>query len=288
MITIGLSSYSMSRAINDGRMTIFQVMDFIAANRGKHIEIVPFGKLNLTGDNEFIAKIVKHAKDTELALSSYTIGANFVQNSAEGVRAEIERVKIEIETAARLGVTRMRHDAGWLPADQASYANYEKHLPIVAEAFQELADYAKPYGITTSVENHGYLFQGSERVLRLINAVGRENFRTTLDVGNFVCADEEPVIAVMNNLPFASMIHFKDFYLRKNPPCEDGYGKTLHGRCFRGAVTGEGDIDLKTITALIQKSGYDGFLSIEFEGAEDCVDGSARSLKNVLALFGQV
>ena len=287
MIKIGLSSYSMSRAINDGRMDVFQVMDYIVENGGKHMEIVPCGKLILNGNNELIDQIVAHAKKIGLELSSYTIGANFALENPEDVRKEIDRVKTEIDVAARLGVKRMRHDAGWLPADQASYANFEKHLPTVVAAFQELADYAKTFGIVTSLENHGYLFQGSERVQRVVLAVNRENFRTTLDVGNFLCADEDPVIAAMNNLPFASFIHFKDFYFRKNPPTGEGYFGSLHGRFLRGAVTGEGDVDLPAIVKLIKNSGYDGFLSIEYEGAEDCVTACVRALKNVYALFEQ-
>lgn len=286
MINIGLSSYSMSRALSDGRMNIGQVIDYVAENKGGHIEIVPGGVLTLNGNDELTAEIVQRAKDAGIAISSYTIGANFAVDTAEEVRKEVDRVKTEIDVAAKLGVTRMRHDAGWCPIEKASYATYEKYLPQVVESFQELADYAKKSGITTSLENHGYLFQGSERVQRVILAVNRDNFGTTLDVGNFLCADEEPVIATMNNLPFATMIHFKDFYVRKNAPTGEGYFKSLHGRYLRGAITGEGDVDLPAITKVIRDSGYEGFLSIEFEGPEDCVMACARALKNVRALFG--
>lgn len=84
----------------------------------------------------------------------------------------------------------------------------------MAEACREIADYAAGLGITTSVENHGYFIQHSDRVQALVHAVGRDNFRTTLDIGNFLCADENPLIAVPNNIKLASMVHFKDFYIR--------------------------------------------------------------------------
>lgn len=286
MITIGLSSYSMSRAINDDRMSVFEVMDYIAKNGGQHMEVVPCGKLIVNNDDELVAKMVQHAKDAGIALSSYTIGANFALDSKEEIAAEVERVKGEIEVAAKLGVTRMRHDAGWKPASEANYATYEKYLPGVIDSFGILADYAKQYGIVTSLENHGYLFQGSERVQRIVLGVNRENFRTTLDVGNFLCADEDPVIATMNNIPYASMIHFKDFYVRKDQPVvTDGYFQSMHGRWLKGATTGEGDVDLKTITKIIKDADFDGFLSIEYEGWEDCIVACERSLKNVIALF---
>lgn len=285
MLKTGLSSYSMLHALSDGRMDIFHVMDYIVERGGLHIEIVPAGNFTLTGNNAFIDAVRKYAQEKNLALSSYTIGANFVLDSPEAVRDETERVKREVETAARLGVTRMRHDAGWLPREKSTYSAYERYLPVVAGAAGEIADYAQKYGIVTSVENHGYLFQGSERVERLVNLVGRTNFRTTLDVGNFICADEDPVIAVMNNLPIASMIHFKDFYLRNSPvSCED-FAPTRHGRFFKGSVTGEGDVNLPAIAKLIRESSYDGFISVEYEGSEDCVTGAGRSMKNVIKLF---
>ena len=286
MINIGLSSYSMSRAINDDRMSVFEVMDYIAKNGGQHMEVVPFGKLIVNGNDELISQMVQHAKDAGIALSSYTIGANFALDSKAEIDAEVERVKGEIEVAAKLGVTRMRHDAGWKPASEANYATFEKYLPGVVDSFGILADYAKQYGIVTSLENHGYLFQGSERVQRVILGVNRDNFRTTLDVGNFLCADEDPVIATMNNIPYASMIHFKDFYIREDQPAvTDGYFQYMHGRWLKGATTGEGDVDLKRITQIIKDANYDGFLSIEFEGWEDCIVACERSLRNVIALF---
>lgn len=182
----------------------------------------------------------------------------------------------------------MRHDCGWRAAEENTQENFEKDFPLFVDACGEIADYAAKYGITTSVENHGFYVQNSERVRRLVVAVGRKNFRTTLDVGNFLCVDEDPVSAVMNNLPYASMIHFKDFHIRRQvtpPPCTDGYIKTLHNNYIRGAITGDGDIDLDTISRLIKESGYDGFLSVEFEGWGDCIEGCSRALKNVIALF---
>jgi sugar phosphate isomerase/epimerase len=153
---------------------------------------------------------------------------------------------------------------------------------------QTAENVAAKYGITTSVENHGFYVQSSERVRRLVVAVGRNNFRTTLDVGNFLCVDEDPVSAVKNNLPYASMIHFKDFHIRRQatpPPDTAGYIKTLHDNYIRGAITGDGDVDLDTISKLIKASDYDGFLSVEFEGWGDCIEGCTRAMKNVLAIF---
>ena len=114
--------------------------------------------------------------------------------------------------------------------------------------------------------------------------MNRDNFRTTMDVGNFLCVDEDPEVATMNNIRYASMVHFKDFHIRRNPPCKDGYIPTTHGRFIRGAITGDGDINLAGIVKIIKAANYDGFLSIEYEGWEECKSSCERAMKNVLAL----
>ncbi len=284
MIKLGLSSYSLSQAMAKGEMDILGAIKFVAENGGSHLEISP-GALKLTGDDELIKKIVDTAKENEIEISSYTIGANFIKPTQEEYRAEVERIKIEVETGAKLGVKRMRHDAGWRPIPETTYEQFAKDLPSVAAACGEIADVAAKYGITTSIENHGFHFQASERIQQLILAVGRDNFRTTLDVGNFLCVDEDPESATANNIKYASHIHFKDFHIRNNPPLQEGYIKTAHGRFIRGAVTGDGDVNLDAIVKIIKAAGYEGFLSIEYEGWDECRSSCIRALKNVRALL---
>ena len=134
---------------------------------------------------ELIPRLRKKAKDLRLEFSSCTIGANFITSTVrEGeeispaeFRAEIARVKKEVETAAGLGCTRLRHDVAARPQEQCTCAQFAKDLPLAADACGEIADHAAKYGIVTGIENHGRHFQGSERVIRLVNAVAR-GFRT--------------------------------------------------------------------------------------------------------------
>ena len=140
--------------------------------------------------------------------------------------------------------------------------------------------------ITTSVENHGLHFQGSERVRRLVLAVNRKNYKTTIDVGNFLCVDELPQSGLLNNIDIATgILHFKDFHIRDWVPTTAWYFQTLHGRYLRGAVTGYGDVDLRAVVRILKDHKYNGFISIEYEGKEDALLGAEISLANVKALF---
>jgi len=286
---LGISSYSLIDALSSGEMSILDVIDWTSEHGGEHIELVPMG-YTLTDNPDLIEKIKRRANERNIDISNYAIGADFLPETEEAFEQEIARVKKEVDTAAELGVKRMRHDVSFKPPEEASYKQFEKDLPRLVEACQRIADYADQYGIVTSIENHGFYIQASERIQRLIHEVNRPNFKTTLDTGNFLCVDEDPIAAVKNNIHDASMVHIKDFYQRplswENPG--SGWFTTTTGNYLRGAIIGHGDIDLREVIKVMKASNYDGYVSIEFEGLEECRKACEISLENARKLLENV
>ncbi|CAM4083807.1 sugar phosphate isomerase/epimerase family protein [Saccharibacillus endophyticus] len=283
---LGISSYSLYQAMHQGRMTIEEALDWAAELGAAHIEIVPGLGFDFIEDPDLEKRLVERAAKRSLMLSNYAIGANFITDNEESYEAEIKRVIAEVDRAARLGIKLMRHDVA--SREDTSILRFNEDLERLAAACRRIADHAAGYGITTSVENHGYYIQASDRVQTLVHAVDRHNFKTTLDVGNFVCVDENPLAAVANNLPYASMVHIKDFYIRparRNPG--EGWFRSAGGSYLRGAIAGQGDLDLVEIISLVKSSGYDGFLSIEYEGMEDCLTGTRIAFENVRRIWDE-
>ncbi|MFA6527493.1 MAG: sugar phosphate isomerase/epimerase family protein [Candidatus Babeliales bacterium] len=233
---VGLTTYSLSKAMKAGDINILQAIEWIADNGGEHVEISPSGCFVLAGNDSLIEAIVKKAKETNLEISSYTIKANFLHENDAAYKAEIERAIREVDVANKLGAKLMRHDVCNWHIDNPSEQRFQKDLPKVAHACRTIADYAKQFEITTSVENHGLLFQHSHRIHRLIEAVDRDNFRTTLDIANFACVDENCISAVTQNAKLASLVHAKDFFMRSKTGPNPGQGwiRTLDGNWLRG------------------------------------------------------
>lgn len=284
---LGISSYSLFQAMHQGRMNISEVIDWTADIGASHIEIVP--KLGFDFDNDpgLEEQIINKTKAAGIEISNYAIGANFITDTDEAYEAEIARVISEVDRVHRLGAKLMRHDVA--SRQDISIQRFNEDLDKIAAACRRIADHAAQYGITTSVENHGYYVQASDRVQALLHAVDRPNFKTTLDIGNFVCVDENPVTAVKSNLKYASIVHIKDFYIRpsyRNPG--EGWFKSTGGNFLRGAIAGHGDIDLWEIIRAIKSSGYDGFFSIEYEGMEDCLNGTKIAFDNVKRIWDEV
>ncbi len=276
---LGISTYSYLRAIESGEWTVLDAIDATAALGAAHVEIVPLG-FSLIDNPALVEAIRLRAQERGIALSNYAVDGNFSDLDDAAFEAEVDRLKAQVDIARALGVPRMRHDVAW--TRDTSMAHYMTELPRLADACRRIAEYAAAFGIVTSVENHGYYVQASDRILALLHAVDHPNFKTTVDIGNFMCANEEPASAVRSVIGMASMLHLKDFYKRpasRNPG--EGWFPTAGGSLLRGAIVGHGDIDIPEVLRIVHESGYDGYVSIEFEGMEECRLGTRLGFEYV-------
>jgi sugar phosphate isomerase/epimerase len=281
---VGLSTYSLLNALKSGEMTVLDAIEWIAANGGEHMEMVPYG-YTVEDNRELADAIREKAAAVGIELSNYSMPANFVQETEEAFEEEIARVKRHVDVVHRMGVKHMRHDvtAFTLPKERMTIGWFEESLPLIVRGSRIIADYAATFGMTTTIENHGFSVQASDRVQRVLRAVDRPNFKTTLDIGNFLCVDEDPIVGVKKNLPYASLIHFKDFYVRPydESPGDGVWFRTANDNYLRGAIVGHGDLPIRKIVKLIKASGYDGNLTVEFEGMEECKAASKIAMDNL-------
>jgi sugar phosphate isomerase/epimerase len=219
-----------------------------------------------------------------IAIVNYTIGADFLQGSSGDLAAEVTRVRGEVDIARRLGAPGMRHDATrGFPADHPGPKSFDAALPRLAEGCRAVTEYAADFGIRTMVENHGFFCQDSERAEKLVCGVAHPNFGVLVDMGNFICADENPATAVGRLMPYAFHCHAKDFHLKSGmfPFPGEGWNLSRGGGFWRGAIIGHGDVPILQCLRVMRRAGYDGVLSIEFEGMEDTLQGIALGQKNL-------
>lgn len=259
---IAVSSYSYSQLKNSD----FERID-LAKQMG--FEGIEFAEIN-PGDRdkvEYAKELKAYADKVGVEISNYAIGADFINRDVDD---EIERLKKEVDIAEILGVKTMRHDASGGPeSERFSKTGFEKYLPVLAKGCKAVTDYAKTKGIKTSVENHGFYCQQSDRVEALMKAVDDENFGWLVDIGNFLCADENPLDAVKVGVNYMIYAHVKDFYFAdKSVETPDGYFDTRDGNHLCGSVLGDGIVPVEKCVEMIKNSGYDGWVTLEYEGRE--------------------
>lgn len=301
---LGISSYCLVANMENKTMTIYDVMDWAKEHGCEHFELVPFCLNFLLEDGsinkELVEGIRNHAEKIGLPLSAFSLNANVLKETEEERREELARIQKFIDIAHMLGLKKMRHDtiAFSRPFEECTPEDYEKVFPTLVAACRECADYAAQYGMNTTMENHGFFANGADRVIRLLNAIDRPNVRMTMDVGNFICVDDISETAVKKCVKYADMIHLKDFYIRdkaKMPAagarfnCNHGnWFDTIGGRVIRGAILGQGDLDIWSIMSTIKDFGYDGDISIEFEGMEPCEIATETCLETARHIWAAV
>ncbi len=279
-----VSAYSFSRDIRTGKMTL---LDTVSKAREMGFEAIEF--ITLPGDLEsqkaLADQLCRRAREEGIRICAYAVGSSLYQPTKEGREHEVRLLQEHVDVAARLGCDIMRHDVVYAETREGHGRSFGLMLPYIAEGARQVTAYAAEKGIRTCTENHGYLAQDSYRVEQLFNAVDHENYGLLIDVGNFVCADEDPVTAVSRVAPYAIHVHAKDMHLSPDPL--PGYNQTRGCNYFKGAVVGEGDVDVARCIKVLKRAGYDGYCSIEYEGSGDCIESIARGHENLKRMIEQ-
>jgi sugar phosphate isomerase/epimerase len=284
---LGVSSYSYSRLVRNGTL---KQADVIGAAKEAGFQAIEFSTIAVPEGKTLAAyadALRQEARQVGLPIANYTIGADFLNGSGGDLQAEIKRVKGEVDIAEILGAPGMRHDAtGGFAAGHTGPKGFDDALPRLAEGCRAVTEYAAKKGIRTMVENHGFFCQDSARVEKLANAVGHPNFGILADLGNFYCVDENAGQAVGRLARHVFHAHAKDFHIKPGNGFNPGEGWFLSrgGNFLRGAIIGHGDVPLLQALRALKRSGYNGVLSIEFEGMEDVLGSLRIGLANLRRL----
>lgn len=273
MIKFSVSNYSFG--MYNETLGICGIIDKAAEMGFDAIEFV-----DITDDIDTAKKYMEHAKSRGIEIPVLCVGADFTEHNIDD---EIERIKRKVDIAAALGAGLLRHDVASDFSGGKFSVSYRDILPKLTHACREITKYAEQIGIQTMTENHGFFSADAERIEMLVTAVNERNFGTLIDVGNFMCVDEDPTEAVGLLSPYAKHVHAKDFHLKSGMEIDPGEGwfKTRAGNFLRGAIIGHGDAKVYQSLSTLIRRGYDGYISVEFEGLEDNINGIDIGLRNL-------
>ena len=284
---ISVSSYSFHQYIKAGKLT---QLECVAKAKEMGFDAIEF--TDITGDSldeqKAMAKKIKDEADrVGIDINAYTIGANLYHESDEDSEKEIERLKGQLDVAKILGAKVMRHDVCYTLGKTGNARSFDLMLPTIAKNARRVTEYAETLGIRTCTENHGFIAQDSDRVEKLFNTVDHDNYGLLVDVGNFLCVDEDPIHAVSRVAPYAVHAHVKDF-IRFDEAVEGRTIMTRGANYIAGAVIGEGVVPVRQCLKILKRVNYDGYVSVEYEGKEDCIAGIERGLANLKRFISEI
>lgn len=273
---ISVSSYSFLQYLSKGLLDICDLPKKAYEMGFDGIEFT-----NITTDDPIAtAKTIKAEADKYgIEIVAYTIGAIMYHETEESWQKEFERLKGQIEIAKALGAPLMRHDVCYEISKKAR--SFDLMLENIAKHVYELTDYAATQGIKTCSENHGFIAQDSDRMERLFNAVNHENYGLLVDFGNFLCVDENNILAVSRLAPYAVHVHAKDMIVHPDKTETKNFMLTRGANRLEFTYVGGGDVNVAQCLKIMNRVGYDGYVSIEFEGNGNCVEMIKKGKENI-------
>jgi len=148
-------------------------------------------------------------------------------------------------------------------------------------------------GLVLVLENIGFHTGNSQSLNSVLNQVSSDNLKANFDTANPLLFGENPVEALSNLIGHISYVHFKDFITNKAVDFQIVADRDttriqtgINNARMTGITAGGGEVPLMEIIRQLKQSGYNGTVSVEYEGTGDSVEDTEVSLKYLESLIG--
>ena len=244
---ISLAEWSLHRALNEKMLDNLEFP--VKAKRDFGIFAVEYVSTFFSDyvmDQKYLAELKRitdyHAVKNLLIMVDGE--GNLGESTAEGRAKTVDNHVKWVDAAKFLGCHSIRVNAGGsgTPEEQAAYA---------VVGLRKLCDYARTQGINILVENHGGLSSDGAWLSHVIKTVKMPNIGTLPDFGNFRISEDKEYDrykGIGELMPFAKGVSGKSYDFDQNG--------------------NETTIDFARMIQIVKKSGYRGYIDVEYEGSK--------------------
>ena len=272
-LKISLAQWSLNKSIKTGKLPI---LDFAKKARSFGIEGIEFVSGLYTRDTDILQRMSMNSLAKELIKRSDDYGIDNVlfmidnqgdlasSNKNERLQA-IENHKKWIDLSAEIGCKTMRVNLN-------GEKDLNKWTKNSVKSLTALNKYNE--NINVVVENHGGLSSSGKYLSNVMSKVKLENCGTLPDFGNFC----------MNGSPWGNCTQMYDRYLGTEELMP--YAHAVSAKSYDFDDEGnETSIDYKRMMDIVKKSGYQGYVGIEYEGNRLGEDDGIIATKKLLQKF---
>ena len=278
---LSISMWSVVSAVRGGKMDLAGFVEFASQqqeNGAQGVELLDYFWRDRAAE---LPKVKRQIADAGLAMAVYSIGNDFFQPDRSVWEKQLVDLRAGVDVANALETNILRVFSG----NAKPGYTLDDGLSWIVDGLAAGAEYAQTHGVTMALENHGLMAGRSDQVRNIIESVNSPALRANLDTGNFLLVNQNPTDAARDLADLVALVHLKDFRRARPDETEHVY-KGLDGVGFTGSVVGEGQVDLPKIVSILRGAGYAGWLSLEFEGAQDPitigVPASLRAAQHLL------
>jgi sugar phosphate isomerase/epimerase len=242
---LSLNVYSFNRLLLEGKIDLYDVLDFCAAFNLDAIDPTGYyfpGYPEVPSD-KYIHDFKRKAFLLGLDISGTGVRNDFTNPDETYRRKDMMLVKNWIRAAAKLGIPNLRVFAG-----KHKHTGYTRDQVFdwLAKDLRECCEFGAQHGIIIALQNHNDFLKTSADVHRIFEMVNSEWLGLNLDIGSYRQAD--PYDEIEQTIQYAVTWQIKE-------------NVWIEGR--------ETPTDFVKLFRLIKKAGYRGYLPLETLGEGD-------------------
>jgi sugar phosphate isomerase/epimerase len=227
-------------------------------------------------DQDYLQHLKEAIRSSGLQVSQFISSPDFSNPNESRRLDELVKVRQHVDAAAFLGAHCVRMTAG----QQNEQITRSEGVRLVVQSFRRSIDYAVSRQVLLAYENHykDYFWakpdfsQDHDIYLEILGHFPGGDLKVNFDCGNPFMIGAEPVHLLSSVLDRVVHVH-----------CSDR-AKAYE---YTHVPAGEGLADYPAIFKLLKNSGYDGWLSVEYNG-NDGLNGLVRAIQYVRNTWAQV
>ena len=222
------------------------------------VELMNFCDELRTPDMDAAKELGALAKSHGLAIPCFSVGADILSDPA----GACENIKAYADICASLEIPLLHHTVALdFTAWDIDDDERARRFNFCTDYALELGEYARSIGVTTIIEDQGFVFNGVKNCDRLCK-LSDEKIRIVADTGNIMFYDEKPADFIRAMGQRVVHAHLKDY--RFTEPFDSKYCyRTRLSNYITDVNLGEGDADIDDALKAFADIGYNGYYSFE-------------------------
>ncbi|MDA0232431.1 MAG: sugar phosphate isomerase/epimerase [Chloroflexi bacterium] len=265
MIKLSLQSLSYRDTFKDGKIDLAGIIEKAAEYRmdGVDLHFTHFAST----EPAYLEELRMLTLRRGLHICYIGVSNNFGKTGDE-LREQVELMKRWIDVAQRMGVQMVRAFGSWVPEGESA----EDAWPRLVASTKEVAEYGQSKGVVVGLHNHnhGCIPATGEQVVRLLRDVGNPYYSHILDTGQYIGG---PGVSQGER---GSKEREDELYdsIAKSAP----HAVHVRGKVYRIASGTEAWLDYDRILPIIKGVGFNGWMSVVFEGQDEMPEPDAVPL----------
>jgi sugar phosphate isomerase/epimerase len=280
---LGLSTASFAPAIQGGRMSLQRIIDYAAQNGFEGLEIINQRVVWHKDIGDDVKMNLARMRERKLRYYSYGVEEDLCAADPQERWRAMNKVReavllaciTNVQLVCIMGTGATNNDAAW-----------DEMRPILIDGLGDCLELAAQKRITLALMNCGRLCNGSTRMLELLQQIGSDYLKISLDIASFLLVNEEPADAVRTLAADVRSVHFTD--VRNTDTYIGDRWATVQGRQLLPCALGEGIVPQREVLYALKQVNYDGYINVLYVGDEEPAVGIERSASYLKTMLREV